>query len=346
MNKLLTIFSVLLIVAYANATQKVSYSEIVSSLAQVAHVEGGAAIIESMESNYNESLNKLNQFNSLLNLQCLGINTRAEKKVSDFQVAIQNNQNSIKELENFITQLTNEAAEAVKDQESNKLNEEKLRNELLEDREKLQEQTLAIIERARILRRLSNLVQDELTGSQRNSTVGNFQVDKTLSGYSFVEVHNQLKELDSKDPIVKSMITTLVLITQNKNFANQQQVGKIQAMIEQIIKKDAEHGVQLRTNVADKAQEISKSLNNLSDTMMKNMDLIAEKRSTIAENNNIIRFTRSELEDLEKHVKRALTRKNSNLEACKKVQDMGKLLTGEVKTGGEKFEELKKILSE
>lgn len=346
MNKLLTIFSVLLIVAYAHATKKVSYSEIVSSLAQVSHVEGADTIVETVAASYAESLKKLQVFNTALNNQCTGIAARASKKYENFQASIKSTISSINEIEGNSKELANEISQVQQDQVENQQNQEKLREQIKEGREKLQDQSIAIIERSRVLRRLSNLVQDELTGNQRVGTVDQFKVDNSRSGYSFVEVHNQLKELESRDAVTKSMISTLILITQDRNFANQENVGKIQALINQIIQKDAQRAEELRKNAADEAAIIQKSLSESSEAMMKNVSLIAEKRAQIAANLNVVRFSRAEQKDMEKHMARATVRKSSNLAACKKVQDMSKLQAGDFNNGRERFENLKKVLSE
>merc|ERR1712166_273258 len=297
MNKIFTVISLLFIVAYANCTQKASYSEIVSSLAQVSHIEGADAIVAAVATSWEESLKKLTLFNIALNNQCTGILQRAIKKEDNIKAAIKANTDTITDLIGENKEIASHIAEAVEAQAGNKKNAEALKEEIVDDAGKLQDKLLAIVERARVLKRLSNLVQDELTGAQKESTVGDFKVDKKLSGYSFLEVHNQLKELNSHDPIVKSMITTLVLITQDQKdlFANQKQFGKIQAMIEQIIKKDAAAGLEIRAAAAKKAGEIHASLSELADDMMKVMNTIAEKKSNYCskQSNRLIRQSRT-----------------------------------------------------
>ena len=203
-----------------------------------------------------------------------------------------------------------------------------------------------MIERARVLRRLSNLVQDELVGSQRNSTVGQYHLDTKLSGYTFLEVHNQLKELKSHDPIVKSMITTLILITQDKKniFANHENVGKIQAMIENIIKKDAVAGEKLRQEVAEKKEEILKSLRSLADDMFKVMESLAEKRATIVQNNNIIKFNAAEQKGMLEHLNRINLRKNNNIAMCEKFNKNFKNQAGNVRDEISRFTDFKKLI--
>merc|ERR1711957_649293 len=347
MNKIFTVISLLFIVAYANCTQKVSYSEIVSSLAQVSHIEGADAIVAAVATSWEESLKKLTLFNIALNNQCTGILQRAIKKEDNIKAAIKANTDTIAYLIGENKEIASHIAEAVEAQAGNKKNAEALKEEIVDDAGKLQDKLLAIVERARVLKRLSNLVQDELTGAQKESTVGDFKVDKKLSGFSFLEVHNQLKELNSHDPIVKSMITTLVLITQDQKdlFANQAQVGKIQAMINGIIKKDAAHGAQIREIASAKAIEINKSLSELADDMFKNMNSIAENKATVAQHVQIIAFLGSEKNGMDAQMKRASVRKVSNVAMCKKVQDLNKVQQGDFKSGVQRFADLKKLVA-
>ena len=346
MNKILTVISLLFIVAYANCTKKVSYSEIVSSLAQVSHVEGAEPLIDATATTMAESLEKLGGFQAALNNQCASVTKRGSAKAAAFAASIKASTDSIVELNGDNVRLTGEINDAVAAQEGNQKNAENLRDELKTDAGVLQDKTMAIVERKRVLRRMLNLVQDELAGTQRDSTVGDFHVDKKLSGFSFVEVHNQLKELDSHDPIVKSMITTLILITQDKKnlFANQENVGKIAAMIEEIIKKDMANGQKLRESSADKATEIHKTLSELADTMNVQMNTIAEKRATIVSNHRIVGFSMSEQNGLEAAAKRAATRQANNEAMCKKVHAHFNRSYGDFLARTKIFADLKKLV--
>ena len=326
MNKIFTVISLLFIVAYANCTKKVSYSEIVSSLAQVSHVEGADAIIDSVNNAWAESLKKLMVYNTALNNQCAGIVKRSSAKVAGIMDALMKPFSSIKTMEEDNIKLNSAIHAAEETQEGNKKNLEALNEELKNDAGVLQDKTMAIVERSRVLRRLSNLVQDELTGSQRDSTVGNFKVDNKLSGFSFLEVHNQLKELKSHDAIVTSMITTLVLITQDQKnlFANKEQVGKIQNMINEIIKKDAANGHQLRVAATEKASGIHKALSELAEDQFIQMNLIAEKKASLVQNNKTASFMKGEIASLNSAYKRAEAREKSNIAICTRAQGPGK----------------------
>lgn len=349
MNKFFTIISMLLFVAFANSTKKVSYLDIVSSLAQVTHVEGAGELAHQMVQSYAESLQKLQAYNAALDHQCNNILKRANEKHQNFQTAINNTNASIENMQNDNKETAAQIVQLQKDQHENEENAQKLKREIIEDAQTLQEKTLAIVERARVLRRLANLVEDELVGDQRNSTVGQYNVDKSLSGYSFVEVHSQLKELQSThDPIVKSMITTLILITQDQKniFANQETVGKIHNMIEEIIKRDASNGEQLRQQANEKRSAISKHLTELAETSAKNNNLIAEKRADIVQNNNAINFSKNAQNGMHRHMNQAAQRLKSNQEMCQKVRNLSQVEKHAANQGKQRFENLAKMVNE
>merc|ERR1712032_1502449 len=130
------------------------------------------------------------------------------------------------------------------------------------------------------------------------------------------------------------MITTLILVTQDKNFANQAQVGKIQHMIDETIRKQ----------VADKAAEVNKTLSELAEDMFKQMNAIAEHQAQIVQNTRIIAFSRSELNGMNGHIKRAAERKASNMAVCKKVQDLNKVYRHDFSAGIQRFADLKKLV--
>merc|ERR1711934_210009 len=168
----------------------------------------------------------------------------------------------------------------------------------------LQDQSTDFVQRQRVLKRLMNLINDELKGNQRESTVGNFEVDKSHSGFSFLEVHNQLKELNSSDPLVNSMITTLIMITKDKKdvFANQEGVKKIRQMIFQIMKKD-------RIKMQRRRFEA-------------NMNIIAEGRAQIAANDRARAYIQSQLRDMSKHESLMVRKTSSNMQLCGKLKRM------------------------
>merc|ERR1712100_171410 len=186
---------------------------------------------------------------------------------------------------------------------------------------KLQDQSTDFVQRQRVLKRLMNLINDELRGNQRESTVGNFEVDKSLSGFSFVEVHNQLKELDSKDPLLNSMITTLIMITKDKKdvFANQEGVKKIRQMIFQILKKDRIKMQRRRFQANMERRQLNNKINNFVRNAEKNMNIIAEGGATIRANEQRIAYIQSNLKDIAKHETLMKQKTGSNMQLCNKL---------------------------
>ena len=120
----------LFIVAYSNCTKKVSYSEIVSSLAQVSHVEGADSLVEATATSWTESLAKLQGFQAALNSQCALFTKRGTDKAAAFAAAIKASSASIAEYTGDSVKLAEEIKEAVAAQEGNQKNAENLRMNL------------------------------------------------------------------------------------------------------------------------------------------------------------------------------------------------------------------------
>lgn len=304
--------------------------------------------MKDVNSEMQESFQNLMKYNSALNNQCNGIIERANAEIAHTQANLQNTLMGIKEAEADNVVLNSQINAMENELQQNQLQAQKFKSEMVEDAKDLQEKALAIVERSRVLRRLLDLVEDDLVGEQRNSTVGNYHVNKTLSGYSFVEVHNQLKEIShSKDPIVKSMMTTLILITRDAgNFANQEIVGKIRNMIESIIKKDQKHGEEMRLEAHQKQNVQQHNLQNIANSSAHTSDSIAEKRAAIVQNNNLIKFSRGQQKGMEVHIKRISERRVSNTAMCKHVQDLSKAEQNQIKIGQNRFAELRKMLDQ
>merc|ERR1712032_928624 len=190
------------------------------------------------------------------------------------------------------------------DQKENQEKIENVKAEMQENLGKLQDQSTDFVQRQRVLKRLMYLINDELRGSQRESTVGNFEVDKSLSGFSFLEVHNQLKEINSSDPLVNSMITTLIMITKDKKdvFANQEGVKKIRQMIFQIMKKDRIKMQRRRFEANMERRQLNIKVNRLVRNSEKNMNIIAEGRAQILANERGVAYIQSQLIDMKKHL--------------------------------------------
>jgi hypothetical protein len=347
MNKVLSILSVLLIVTFANATKKVSYSEILSSLAEVSPpAPSAAALMDSMNRAYAASLEKFNGFTNELKRQCNGLRDAFQKNSAAFAVSQKANNDFIGKLNKSNVLLISSIAIGEDFVKKTTKEVESIVVELEDDKKALEQRELTSIERQRVLKRLVNLVQDELTGGQRNSTVNTYNVDNNFSKFSFVEIHNQLKELQSDDAIVKSMITTLIMLTSERGiFANQKQVGKIITLIEDIIRKDAlnlkEYMITAGAKRA-KLRELKKGLNEQIETSsLKNRQNLHQ----ISLNKDRIQHLQTTSNEEEKSFQRSQTRNNRNMQACAEAEKMARGQHGSIKASQERFSDLRSLLA-
>jgi chromosome segregation ATPase len=321
MNKLSTIISLLFIVAFVNS--KVSYSDIVSSLAEISSVNGGVEHVEQTLSSFKESTKLFGAFDERLSSECKHIQERSDRRNQEISNILAGLNKQVTDMQNDNKSAAEDIVNLEKTLESNNSGIENLNNQKEEDRSSVEAKTLNLVQRRRILQRLSNLVRDELTGEQRSATVGNFNVDKKLSGYSFVEVHNQLKELKSTDAMTKSMITTLIMITQNKNvFANHESVAKIDNLINQIIEKDAKTVVQLREESEKKQESLNNQINNFRQENDKIFDSLSNKRNTLVANARLNTTIQAEIVSVTMHQQRANKRSKNNADMCNNLKTM------------------------
>merc|ERR1711988_238329 len=223
---------------------------------------------------------------------------------------------------------------------------QQLKADAVEEASAVQERVLGIVERDRVLRRLINIINDEITGEQRTATIGKYNVNREVSGITFLEVHNQLKGLTTSDPVVKSMISTLILITQDKKelFSNQENVGKIRALIEGIIRKDNAAVARIRTASAKKVASIQRGIQEAQDVAARLVQQTATKRAQIVQNAAVIKFSDTARRGMVAHLKRAESRRDSNLNMCNRVQDLNKVNKQGIENAMNRFASLRELL--
>ena len=160
-------------------------------------------------------------------------------------------------------------------------------------KQRLRDLEVSVTERVAVLIRLRNILADELTGSQRTSTVGTFNVNKAASGYKFVELESIKESLNSlkadSDILTKSMITTLIMISEKKGgnlFANPKTVAKIFAMVEKImtVTKNSLNAAKNthRSNVLNLQKIIAMAKRQVENVDEKTMRLSAQKSANVA----------------------------------------------------------------
>jgi len=341
-----TVISLLLFVAFANSTKQVTYSEIVSSLAQVSHVEGADAIMDAVRANWSENLKNLNAYNQALVQQCKNIMSRAEERAKTFGGAIKGIVQNVESLKKQSETLELAVRSGKEQLQAGQVRVQQLRADAQEEASAVQDRVLGVVERDRILRRLINIINDEITGAQRTATVGNYNVNREVSGITFLEVHNQLKGLTTSDPVVKSMISTLILITQDQKelFANQENVGKIRALIEGIIRKDNALVARIRQQSAEKVAQLQRGIQEASDVAARLVQQTANKGAQIVQNAAVIKFSETARRGMVAHLKRAEARRDSNVKMCNRVRELNRVNQKGIEQGINRFAALRQLL--
>lgn len=248
-----TIISLILLVAFANATKSVSYSDIVYSLMELNDSTDTTQSLENLRKinvSFTESKEKLTEFDNKLRLRCKAAQTMGANK-------LQTRGNQLIALEQAKSENLAKQDSIRKAQEAAKnivvANQEEIRTlnkQIAEERAALRQSEKARAERYMIYRRLLNFVEDELASSaaQRKTEMGAINVDKSFSGKTaFVQlqrIRSDLTDISAKtaDPMAKSMITTLLMITQDSNkslFVDQDLVSKVRSLISTLMDKEA-----------------------------------------------------------------------------------------------------------
>jgi chromosome segregation ATPase len=346
MNKIFTIISLLFIVIYADC-KRVSFSDIVRSFSQISQVEGAQQLYEATHSEFEASIKKLQEYDEIVKSTCDKLVANSQENQARLEGDIAGAQESITNLNAKNVEIQEKLEESAKNKEEYTASKEKLESDLNDAAQELQAKALAIVERDRVLRRLSDLLQDNFVGNQKTASLSNFNLDKSLSGYSFVEVHNQMKELKSHDPIVKSMISTLILITQDGKgvFANQESVGKITSLIDSIRSKDQQSEQELKDAFDKKSANIKESISSLDDNLFKLVEADSENRATLNQIANLLKSATNELADMRNHLNKNDARRESNIKMCDKFRQQSSNERKLSDEGNNKFEELRNLIA-
>lgn len=247
-----SIITLLFFVACANATKSVSYSEIVYSLMELNDSNDNKSTLENFKKinlAFNESKENLNKFDAKMKSRCqLVLNMGVTKLQAQGRQLISLEKSKTENLEKQ-TALRSSQENATKVVADNEGEIRKLREKIREEKTSFLTNEKRRAERYMIFKRLINFLEDELVSSveQRKTDMTNINVDKSFSSKtSFVQlerIRSDLADISSRssDPIAKSMITTLLMITQANNrnlFVNNELVEKVKNLISQLMKKE------------------------------------------------------------------------------------------------------------
>ena len=295
MNKLSTIISILFVISFANCTQKISYSDIVYNLMELNGDNSDEKLTQLKATNegFIKSRTFLLKLDHDLVDKCKAISKESEAKLKVLQSDILNMEKNVAALKqaNVVVDSTLAALKVERVQHVKTVDDAQLK--VFGGKQRLRDLEVSVTERVAVLIRLRNILADELTGSQRTSTVGTFNVNKAASGYKFVELESIKESLNSlkadSDILTKSMITTLIMISEKKGgnlFANPKTVAKIFAMVEKImtVTKNSLNAAKNthRSNVLNLQKIIAMAKRQVENVDEKTMRLSAQKSANVA----------------------------------------------------------------
>lgn len=353
MNRFSTILSLIFIIAFANSTKMVSFSDIVYSLMDITDDSQKESLkqVGQVSETFQKTRTQLLNLDKTLLAECLEIKKEGETSNKNYETQLSEiGVHTVKVVE------SNKAI-AVEMQGLNKRKEEYLVEarttglEILSSKKYMIELENSITDRVGVLLRLKNIVQDELTASKRNSELEKISVNKKLSGYSFLEFENiqdSLRTLlESSDAITKSMITTLITLSQaNKKalFSDPTTVGKINVMIEEIINKSKMSLVNSRKANHGKIFTLERIMNHARREVEKIEEKLLSLYSATMANNQDIILSKANAVEVQKNVKRA-ARQNANFaNMCSKQNDLLKRNIHTLENIVSKFQVLKSDL--
>ncbi len=296
-----TIISLIFMLACANATKSVTYSDIVYSLMELNQDPNAQKHLENLKQindSFAESKEKLKKWDAIVQERCAKIQAIGVRQVQDKNdelITLQKTKTENLEKQANVRR-ANEAAQTLLSENKKEIKD--LQNKIKEERAGFAESEKKRAEKLLIYKRLKNFVQDELSGTQRNTVMGTINVDRSFSGKtSFVQlerIRSDLTDISAKtsDTIVKSMITTLIAITQSADkslFASPAIVQKIRSLIDLLIQKEKD------ANQVD-SEVFNKNLSNYSN-------LISSKTDEAERKGNEVLQLKAELAALEQDIR-------------------------------------------
>jgi len=326
-----TILSLIFFISFARFAKSTSYSEIVYNVVDITENTEIINAINQIHNGFIESKIKLTAYDDQLLQKCNWAMRSGQMKTQEMTLKIRDLKNSIADLENQKNQVNESINQAVEKIKSNAEEIEGIKVNIETENEHLSYEENEIGVRANVFRRLLNLVEDELVAEKRTTEMNKFNVDKDFSGKtSFVElerIRNDLLKIsnNSKNSMTKSMITSLLMITESSKkalFSDPEIVGRVKNSINNLVSLEKEHLQQVRNShgskVADYKNLIAEKVNEsegLNESLLKNKAEVESKNFEV-ENLNI------EISGLEKSIDRAVRKNQVQVDLCNKQQQL------------------------
>jgi len=328
--KTLNIFTIILLIAFTNAIEKILFSDIVTSLVELSDdKENALSNVNTIAENFQNSNSLLTNLKTRITENCSILNENGTEKKNKLQAKIESYKSTIDKLT-----LENQeiATTIVSDESSVKSEVEKIKLAKAEI-ESVEKEVLntekSIIESINVLKRLRNLAIDELQGAiQKSTEMNQFNVTITTapSFIQFSEFHGELKSFLSKADLVnRGLISTLILLTQNAGkltYSNPKTVSKIISMIDKII-ENFYNKVKVNQKLEqEKIKSYSDIVENSRTLIARLKDEIQRKISVKISNENEVAFYNNDIIFLQRAYSRREKRNDFNSNLCKEQSQL------------------------
>jgi len=299
----------------------VSYSDIVTSLAELSADDNGLSNINTIVENFETSNSLLTKLDTNVKENCKKLRERGEANIQSLNEKLIAHKTSVIGLEKENAGLT---LELVNDEDAVKKEVQKV-IAAKADIESARKEALAkekeIIETVNVLKRLKNIAIDELQGLQQKTTeMHKFNVTVTTSFVQMPSFQEDLKGLLSKaDSVNRGLISTLILLSQSagkQTYANPETVKKIVDMIEKIISNSLAK-MQQNFNARDeKIKSYNGIVDNSRDLIARLKEEIQRKVHTKANNEREIVFYKNDIIFFQRAVDRRVKRNTFSNQLC------------------------------
>jgi hypothetical protein len=348
--KTINIIAILLIITLVNSNKKLpNYEDIVQSFMEVQGDPSvdGFAKLNSIKESFTQSNELLEKMSTNLESNCKNLEAANLGSLTSIDAKLKGLAVQIDLLTQSNNQTTTKINQNIKDQVEEEKKIEEARNNIQLARKETRKKEQELIETIRILKRLKNFAEDELTGDYK---IENQMVNYTVvNNYnvSFIEKTNMKEELHDllrkSETSGKPLISTLILITQSLNgsYSDQKTVRRILDLLTKVIAKN-----QFRQDSLEKElHEVTKNHKLIKENSTK---LLTELRENairdsfiISLNHKTISFYESDILYLTKSKIRREKNRNFQNDICSRHRELVNSHAGKYKNAQQRISDLR-----
>lgn len=328
MTNTLNLIAIICILTFVNSTKTVTYSDVVTNLVQITQdANDRLTQIKAISDSFKISNDNLKNLDSELKENCASLKKRGENTVREIREKIISYQKNADDLtaQNVFLEKENLALQVTIKEEMKKVPSNKERIEML--KLEFNQSVNQVDENINVLKRLKAISEDELYGAEKRATeMTKFNVINKTSFLQSEDFENQLKPLlEKSDPITRSLVSSLIMMTQQagkQNFVDPTAIKNIVAFIDKIILKSKEKKGVLTRELIENVKTYQNLINNAFSSVANLRENLASKVQTKEVNVKNILFLNNDITFVQRSLNRKVKRNNFNDELCKKQMDL------------------------